>query len=124
MDDGVSRNSRGRTELVAALDNLCTAMDHLVRAGEFKLGPSVRSNRPSTARLSFPMPFESPQDVGVDMECFNSIVPTVPEEKPGLAVQSVAEDPSLTAPARTSGDGVAFAGQLVELQGRLGGFLK
>jgi len=126
MDNGGPRSSCGRTELVAALDNLCTAMDHLVRAAEFKLGPSARSqsNRPATIRLDFPMPFESPQDLGADMECFNSLVPTIHEEKPDLGVQPVVEDPDVIAPVRASVEGVAFAGRLVVLQRRLGGFLK
>jgi hypothetical protein len=70
------------------------------------------------------MPFESPQDLGADMECFNSLVPTIHEEKPDLGVQPVVEDPDVIAPVRASVEGVAFAGRLVVLQRRLGGFLK
>ncbi len=122
MEDRES-NSTGRAELMAALDNLCTAIDHLIKAAEVKLSPSI-VYQPEAGQLKLEfvpscVPVDN-LDAGFDQFEF-ALSSQRHFEETGAATSNnsmkVFEEVGTT-------EEPMFANRLVQLQNRLGGFLK
>ena len=122
MENGELDSSCGRAELVTALDNLCAAIGHLITAAEAKLVPSI-----------------APEVEQLNLEFVPSSVPTDDDVVSGFgqfefALSSVRDTAEVSAKAATNSmktfdetehaQEPMFANRLVELQSRLGGFLK
>mgnify|MGYP001597164059 CR=1 FL=1 len=123
MEDRESNSSTGRAELMAALDHLCTTIDHLIRAAEVKLSPSI-VYQPEAGQLKLEfvpscVPVDN-LDPGFDQfEFALSSQPRSQETGGATSTNSmkVFEEVGTT-------EEPMFANRLVQLQNRLGGFLK
>jgi hypothetical protein len=125
MENRNETSLNGRTELLAALENLCVAMDHLLIAAESKLSSGCeRSCGTSTStRLHLSSPDESAARLPAGFESRASLVPRLRIDEE-LTSSDAAEVNALCLPERLVCEEGAFAGRLVQLQSRLGGFLK
>lgn len=113
----------GRTELVEALDNLCSAMGQLVRAAESRLPPrQAREALPATPALNLSVVDEAFVEPVSALKSCASLVPVLEAEDDTLAPPGASTTLSRL-PMGNEGER-AFACRLVLLQGRLGGFLK
>jgi len=106
---------------MAALENLCTAIDHLIKAVEVKLSPSI-AYEPEADQLNLKF---VPSGVRADnldgaFDQFELSGLPDPEETGSTASINSMKVFEEVGPA----DEPMFANRLVQLQNRLGGFLK
>jgi len=123
MEDRENNSSTGRAELMAALENLCTAIAHLIKAAEVKLSPSI-AYEPEADQLNLQfVPSCVPADnLDPGFDQFEFALASLPHSKETGATVSknsmkVLEEAGLV-------EEPMFANRLVQLQNRLGGFLK
>lgn len=124
MDNRENVSPNGRLELVTALENLCAAMNQLLRAAETRL-TSQRRRESSAARqgLNFSSIDELPIETICRFEPSASLVPRLmlDSSSPGTGEALMLAN----SPSELSNEADrAFACRLVALQEKLGGFLK
>lgn len=121
MENAGLNSSTGRAELMTALDNLCTAIDHLMTTTEAKLAPSIA---PEVEQLNLEfVPSSVPTDDLVPgFDQFEFALSSVPASTGANA--RAANNSMKTFDEMAHVEEPMFANRLVELQNRLGGFLK
>jgi hypothetical protein len=123
MEDRESNSSTGRAELMAALENLCITIDHLVRAAEVKLSPSIAYEpEAGPLKLEFVPSCVPADNLDPGFDQFEFALSSQPdsEETSATVSNNLKKVYEEAGPAEEP----MFANRLVQLQNRLGGFLK
>jgi hypothetical protein len=123
MENRESNCSTGRAELMAALDNLCTAIDRLISAAEVKLSPRIAYELEAyQLNLEFVPSCVPADNLDPGFDQFEFALSRLPGSE---TTDATASNNSVKAFEEVGPpEEPMFANRLVQLQNRLGGFLK